>query len=47
VDWHDDPVEELARLWQRWQPLAGTYVQLALRPGEVTDLCAAWRARPP
>ncbi|HEY1641573.1 MAG TPA: DUF1028 domain-containing protein [Streptosporangiaceae bacterium] len=47
VDWHDDPVEELARLWQQWQPLAETYVQLALRPGEVTGLCAAWPAQPP
>jgi uncharacterized Ntn-hydrolase superfamily protein len=47
VDWHDDPVEQLAGLWQAWQPLTATYVQLALRPGEVTALCAAWPARPP
>ena len=34
VDWHDDPVEELAGLWQRWQPQAEPYVRRALRPSE-------------
>jgi uncharacterized Ntn-hydrolase superfamily protein len=42
VDWHDDPVAQLARLWQLWQPQAGSYVRRALRPAEVTALCAAW-----
>jgi uncharacterized Ntn-hydrolase superfamily protein len=34
VDWHDDPVAELAALWSRWQPQAESYVQRALRPSE-------------
>ena len=26
VDWREeDPIEELARLWQRWEPLADDY----------------------
>jgi uncharacterized Ntn-hydrolase superfamily protein len=33
VDWTDaDPVDELASLWQRWQPLAADYVTRALDP---------------
>jgi uncharacterized Ntn-hydrolase superfamily protein len=32
VDWHDDPVAELCRLWQRWEPQAASYVQRALDP---------------
>jgi uncharacterized Ntn-hydrolase superfamily protein len=32
VDWHDDPVGELAGLWQRWQPQARAYIDRALRP---------------
>jgi uncharacterized Ntn-hydrolase superfamily protein len=32
VDWHDDPVGQLARLWQRWQPQAESYIGRALRP---------------
>ncbi len=40
VDWHDDPVPQLAQLWQLWQPQAAAYVQRALRPAEVTPLCA-------
>jgi uncharacterized Ntn-hydrolase superfamily protein len=35
VDWHDDPVGELARLWARWQPQAEAYVGRALRPSEM------------
>ena len=35
VDWHDDPVEQLAVLWQFWQPQAASYVQRALRPSEM------------
>jgi uncharacterized Ntn-hydrolase superfamily protein len=34
VDWHDDPVGELAGLWRRWQPQADGYVQRALRPAQ-------------
>ncbi len=36
VDWHDDPVAELAGLWQRWRPLADDYVRRALSPSEMT-----------
>lgn len=33
IDWTDaDPVEELALLWQRWQPLQADYVTRALDP---------------
>jgi uncharacterized Ntn-hydrolase superfamily protein len=32
VDWHDDPVTELARLWTVWQPQEAAYVQRALDP---------------
>jgi len=32
VDWHDDPVTELARLWAVWQPQEPAYVQRALDP---------------
>jgi len=32
VDWHDDPVAELARLWAVWQPHEAAYVQRALDP---------------
>jgi uncharacterized Ntn-hydrolase superfamily protein len=34
VDWHDDPVGQLAGLWQLWRPLADSYVLRALRPSE-------------
>jgi uncharacterized Ntn-hydrolase superfamily protein len=34
VDWHDDPVGQLAGLWQRWQPQAAAYVGRALRPSQ-------------
>ncbi len=32
VDWHDDPVGQLAGLWQLWQPQAGAYIGRALHP---------------
>jgi uncharacterized Ntn-hydrolase superfamily protein len=35
VDWHDDPIGQLAGLWQIWQPQAESYVQRALRPAEM------------
>jgi len=35
VDWHDDPVGQLAGLWQLWQPQAGSYVDRALRPSQL------------
>jgi uncharacterized Ntn-hydrolase superfamily protein len=35
VDWHDDPVGQLAGLWQIWQPQAESYVRRALRPSEM------------
>ena len=34
VDWHDDPVGQLAGLWSLWQPQAAFYVSRALRPSE-------------
>jgi uncharacterized Ntn-hydrolase superfamily protein len=46
VDWHGDPVAELAGLWQRWQPQVASYIDRALRPSELGRLCAAWRAGP-
>jgi uncharacterized Ntn-hydrolase superfamily protein len=46
VDWHVDPVRELAGLWQRWQPQVALYVTRALRPSETAELCAGWRAGP-
>jgi uncharacterized Ntn-hydrolase superfamily protein len=45
VDWHDDPVGQLAGLWQLWRPQADSYVGRALRPSEMVQLCAA-NARP-
>jgi uncharacterized Ntn-hydrolase superfamily protein len=35
VDWHDDPVGQLAGLWQIWQPQAESYVQRALHPSKM------------
>jgi uncharacterized Ntn-hydrolase superfamily protein len=35
VDWHDDPVGQLAGLWRMWQPQAESYVGRALRPSEM------------
>jgi uncharacterized Ntn-hydrolase superfamily protein len=32
VDWHDAPLQELARLWQVWQPQMEDYVTRALNP---------------
>ncbi len=32
VDWHDAPLEELARLWSVWQPQLDAYVTRALDP---------------
>jgi uncharacterized Ntn-hydrolase superfamily protein len=32
VDWHDDPVGELARLWAMWRPQMQDYVTRALNP---------------
>jgi uncharacterized Ntn-hydrolase superfamily protein len=33
VDWHDDPLTELARLWEVWRPQMHDYVTRALNPG--------------
>ena len=38
VDWHDDPVAQLAGLWQIWQPQAASYITRALRPSEIAGL---------
>jgi uncharacterized Ntn-hydrolase superfamily protein len=35
VDWHTDPVAELAAFWRLWQPQAELYVRRALSPGQV------------
>jgi uncharacterized Ntn-hydrolase superfamily protein len=32
VDWHDDPITELARLWAIWRPQEAAYLQRALNP---------------
>jgi uncharacterized Ntn-hydrolase superfamily protein len=32
VDWHDDPITELARLWAIWRPQEAAYLQRALDP---------------
>jgi uncharacterized Ntn-hydrolase superfamily protein len=41
VDWDDDPVGRLAGLWRDWRPQAALYVQRALHPAEVSELCPA------
>jgi uncharacterized Ntn-hydrolase superfamily protein len=55
VDWHDDPVGQLAGLWPIWQPQAAPYVSRALhpsepaepaKPAEMAGLCAAWPPGP-
>jgi len=43
VDWDGDPIRRLAGLWEAWQPQVARYVQRALHPAEVTELCAASR----
>jgi uncharacterized protein DUF1028 len=43
VDWHDDPVGQLAGLWRIWQPQAASYISRALRPSGMARLSAAWR----
>jgi uncharacterized Ntn-hydrolase superfamily protein len=37
VDWHDDPVGELADLWRLWHPQADSYVARALHPSEMAS----------
>ncbi|MGH3357732.1 MAG: DUF1028 domain-containing protein [Nocardioidaceae bacterium] len=32
VDWHDDPIAELLRIWETWKPQADDYVTRALDP---------------
>jgi uncharacterized Ntn-hydrolase superfamily protein len=32
VDWHDDPIGELRRIWEIWKPQAADYVTRALDP---------------
>jgi uncharacterized Ntn-hydrolase superfamily protein len=44
VDWHDDPVGQLAGLWPIWQPQAASYISRALHPSEMAGLCAARRS---
>lgn len=34
VDWSDDPIGDLARLWDLWKPQAPAYLQRALDPRE-------------
>ena len=33
VDWHDDPIAELALVWYVWKPQVAGYLQRALNPG--------------
>jgi uncharacterized Ntn-hydrolase superfamily protein len=44
VDWHDDPVGQLARLWPIWQPQVASYISRALRPSEMAQLCGGLAA---
>ncbi len=32
VDWHDEPIAELAGLWRLWEPQVADYVTRALDP---------------
>jgi uncharacterized Ntn-hydrolase superfamily protein len=32
IDWHDDPITELGRLWAVWRPQEAAYLQRALDP---------------
>ena len=32
VDWHDDPIGELGRLWALWQPQRQDYITRGLHP---------------
>ena len=32
IDWHDDPISELGRLWAVWRPQEAAYVQRAVDP---------------
>ena len=32
IDWHDDPISQLARLWAVWRPQEAAYLQRALDP---------------
>jgi uncharacterized Ntn-hydrolase superfamily protein len=32
VDWHDDPIGELSRLWELWRPLRADYITRGLDP---------------
>jgi uncharacterized Ntn-hydrolase superfamily protein len=34
VDWHEEPIHELARLWVLWQPQLDAYVARALDPSQ-------------
>ncbi|HET6175152.1 MAG TPA: DUF1028 domain-containing protein [Gaiellales bacterium] len=34
VDWHDEPIHELASLWRLWQPQLDGYVARALDPSQ-------------
>jgi uncharacterized Ntn-hydrolase superfamily protein len=34
VDWHDTPLEELARIWEVWRPQQEAYVTRALNPND-------------
>ncbi len=34
VDWHDDPVGQLAALWRIWEPQAESYLRRALHPAQ-------------
>jgi uncharacterized Ntn-hydrolase superfamily protein len=37
IDWHDDPITELARLWAIWRPQEAAYIQRALDPTAAPD----------
>ena len=46
IDWHDDPVTELARLWAVWGPQEAAYVQRALDPAAAPGYAVPGEERP-
>ncbi len=45
VDWHDDPVGQLAALWRIWEPQAGSYVRRVASGAGMTGRADAYYRR--